>query len=234
MKFRMVLKSIREKVAKRSSMSYVKYLRSRGIQVGDGTYFQDPKFTEIDCTRPSLVTIGENCFFNKHVEFHTHDWVSHVFLHSGRDMVNSSGHITIGDNVAFGRHVIVLRNVTIGNDCFIGTNSIVTKSIPAGSVAVGNPARVIMSLEEYYVKRLAVREEEAFEFARSIVNRFNRKPIPADFREEFPLFVSGNEVDNYPELPIKFQLGPSYERYVHEHHAKYMSFMEFLLAAGIK
>lgn len=220
--------------ARRSSESYTRYLIRCGVSVGAGTYFQDPKYTEIDITRPSLVTIGRNCFFNKHVEFHTHDWVSHVFLHSGRDLINSSGPIIIGDNVAFGRHVTVLKNVTIGNNCFIGAHSLVTHSIPPNSIAAGTPARVIMTLDEYYRKRLDLREEEAFEYARSIKRRFGRKPVPADFREEFPLFVSGDEIDSYTELPIRFQLGPSYDRYVAEHKAKYESFESFLVAAGVK
>jgi acetyltransferase-like isoleucine patch superfamily enzyme len=219
--------------SRRSSAAYTKYLTDQGIKVGKGTYFQDPKYTEIDTTRPSLVTIGDNCFFNKHVEFHTHDWVSHVFIHSGREMVNSSGRITIGNNVAFGRHVTVLKGVTIGDNCFIGAHSVVTKSIPANSIAVGSPARVIMTLDEYYQRRLAVREQEAFDYARSIVERFGRRPEPRDFREEFPLFVSGNQVDQYPELPIRFQLGPTYDRYVQSHKAPYPDFESFLKAAGI-
>lgn len=228
-----IVNKIRQYNVRRSSTAYVCHLRECGISIGDGTYFQDPKYTEIDTTRPSLVTIGKNCFFNKHVEFHTHDWVSRVFLYSGRDMINSSGRISIGDNVAFGRHVTVLKDVAIGDNCFIGAHSLVTKSIPANSIAVGIPAKVIMTLEDYYQKRISLREEEAFEFARSIVERFARKPIPADFREEFPLFVSGNEVDKYPEIPIRFQLGPSYTRYVSQHKAPYSSFESFLNAAGI-
>ncbi len=228
-----IVRKIQQILVRRSSDTFTRYLTNNGVSIGDGTYFQDPKYTEIDLTRPSLVTIGKNCFFNKHVEFHTHDWVSHVFLHSGREMINSSGPIKIGNNVAFGRHVTVLKNVTIGDNCFIGAHSLVTHSIPSGSIAAGIPARVIMTLEEYYSKRLKVREEEAFIYARSIKERFGRNPVPADFREEFPLFVSGNEVDNYPEIPIRFQLGPSYQRYKAEHKAKYTSFESFLKAAGI-
>lgn len=228
-----IVNKIRNYSVRRSSAAFVRHLRKCGISVGDGTYFQDPKYTEIDTTRPSLVTIGKNCFFNKYVEFHTHDWVSHVFLHSGRDIINSSGRITIGDNVAFGRHVTVLKNVHIGDNCFIGAHSLVTKSIPANSIAAGIPAKVIMTLEDYYQKRINARKEEAFEYARSIVERFGRIPVPADFREEFPLFVSGNEVDKYPEIPIRFQLGPSYNRYVSQHKAPYSSFQSFLNAAGI-
>lgn len=217
----------------RSSDSYINYLRSKGIAIGEGTYIQAPFDTEIDETRPSLVTIGKNCFINNFFEIHTHDWVTHVFLHSGRDFVNSSGRVTIGNNVAFGRHVMVLKGVNIGDNCFIGANSVVSKDIPTNSIAVGCPAKVVMSLEDYYQKRLMLCEEEAFDYARSIKERYGRRPVPADFWEEFHLFVSGNEVENYPEIPIKRQLGPIYDRYIKDHKAKYSSFEEFLKAAGL-
>lgn len=51
--------------------------------------------------------------------------------------------ITIGDNVWIGAHVCVLPGVTIGNNCVIGAGSVVNKDIPEGTLAVGNPCRVI-------------------------------------------------------------------------------------------
>lgn len=226
-----IISKIKEIWRLRSSDSYIAYLRKKGISIGEGTYIQAPKHTDIDDTRPSLVTIGKNCFINKFFEIHTHDWVSHIFLHSGRELINSSGRVTIGNNVAFGRHVMVLKGVTIGDNCFIGAGSIVTKDIPSNSIAVGVPAKVVMSLEEYYQKRLTVRETEAFELAKSIVTRFGRMPQPSDFKEEFPLFVHGKDVDNFPDIPIKSQLGPMYSHYHKTHVAKYNSFEEFLKAA---
>ena len=54
--------------------------------------------------------------------------------------------ITIGDNVWIGGGAIVLPGVTIGDNCVIGAGSVVTQSVPANSVAVGNPCRVIREL----------------------------------------------------------------------------------------
>jgi acetyltransferase-like isoleucine patch superfamily enzyme len=51
--------------------------------------------------------------------------------------------INVGDDVWIGSHVVVLDGVTIGDHCIIGAGAVVTKDIPAWSVAVGNPARVI-------------------------------------------------------------------------------------------
>ena len=118
-----IITKIRYYYDRRSSESYIEYLRRKGIVIGEGTYIQDPLHTEIDDTRPSLITIGNDCFFNSFVEILSHDWVTHVFLRSERDFVNSSGRIIIGNNVAFGRHVMVLKGVTIGDNCFIGANS---------------------------------------------------------------------------------------------------------------
>lgn len=229
---RKLLNILKYNWVRRNNVAYINYLRSLGVKVGGGNSLRIKTFN-IDLTRPSLITIGNNCYFNENFTLQTHDWVTNVFLNSNRDFVNSSGRVTIGNNVSFGQNVMVLKGVTIGDNCFIGAGSIVTKDIPANSIAVGVPCKVVMSLEDYYKKRLVKCEIEALDYARSIQERFQRKPIPADFWEEFIWFVSGNEIDNYPDIPIKRQLGPFYERYVKEHKAKYRSFDEFLKAAGI-
>ncbi|MGC4894114.1 sugar O-acetyltransferase [Micromonospora sp. DT31] len=54
--------------------------------------------------------------------------------------------ITIGDNVWLGGGVIVLGGVTIGDDTVVGAGAVVTRDLPPGVVAVGNPARPIRSV----------------------------------------------------------------------------------------
>ena len=54
--------------------------------------------------------------------------------------------IKIGNNVFIGDNVTVLKGVTIGENAIIGSSSVVTKSIPANSIAVGNPAKVIKTV----------------------------------------------------------------------------------------
>jgi maltose O-acetyltransferase len=63
-----------------------------------------------------------------------------------RDKLEAAEPITIGDNVWLGGGVIVCPGVTIGDDSVIGAGSVVTRDIPPGVVAVGNPARVIRSV----------------------------------------------------------------------------------------
>lgn len=218
--------------AKRSAGAYCKWLRKKGISIGDGTYIA--KNASIDVTRPSLISIGCDCFLNQNVTLLSHDFVAGVFRKCGLRFLNSSGRVRIGNNVRFGQNVMVLKGVTIGDNCFIGAGSVVSKDIPANSVAVGVPARVVMTIEEYYQRRLQRCEEEALDYARSIQERFNRRPLIEEMTEEFIWFVSGNEVDKYPMLPIKHQLGPSFESYIVSHKSKYANFDDFLAAAGVK
>jgi len=56
--------------------------------------------------------------------------------------------ITIGDNVWLGGGVIVCPGVTIGDDTVVGAGAVVTRDLPAGVVAVGNPARVLREIGE--------------------------------------------------------------------------------------
>lgn len=60
-----------------------------------------------------------------------------------RDKVEGSAPITLEDNVWLGGGAIICPGVTIGKNSVIGAGAVVTKSIPANVVAVGNPARVI-------------------------------------------------------------------------------------------
>ena len=64
--------------------------------------------------------------------------------------------VRIGNNVWIGAGAVILPGITIGDDSVIGAGSIVTKDIPAGVVAVGNPCRVLRPISdrdrEYYYK----------------------------------------------------------------------------------
>ena len=92
-----------------------------------------------------------------------------------------------------------------------------------------------MSLEDYYIKRQSQCVNESLEYARSIKERFNRKPVLSDFWEEFPLFINVDNIDKYPDfLPvIKRQCGPSYESFITNHKSVFVSFEDFLNKAGI-
>lgn len=62
-------------------------------------------------------------------------------------LAGAAAPITIQDDVFIGLNSLILKGVTIGHDSVIGAGSVVTKDIPPGVVAAGNPARVVRELE---------------------------------------------------------------------------------------
>ncbi|HEV7727363.1 MAG TPA: sugar O-acetyltransferase [Modestobacter sp.] len=65
-----------------------------------------------------------------------------------RDKWEGSKPIVIEDNVWLGGGVIVCPGVTIGADTVVGAGSVITRDLPAGVVAVGNPARVVRQISQ--------------------------------------------------------------------------------------
>lgn len=94
---------------KRSQSNYIEYLRANGIAVGSHNTFRYPEHTNIDISRPWLVSIGDNCGFNDYFSIMTHDFMTRVFRELFDDFVPSSGRVTIGNNCTFGRNVLILR-----------------------------------------------------------------------------------------------------------------------------
>ena len=102
-------------------------------------------------TEPWLITIGKNCHITTGVAFITHDGGTLLFRDRIPDLEITKP-ITLGDNVYIGSYTIILPGVHIGNNCIIGAGAIVSKDIPDNSVAVGSPAKVIKSSDEYFEK----------------------------------------------------------------------------------
>src|SRR3954468_25000884 len=75
-----------------------------------------------------------------------------------RDKWEAARPITIADNVWLGGGVIVLPGVSIGENTVVGAGAVVTKDLPANVVAVGNPARVVRTIDESAARNEAVEE----------------------------------------------------------------------------
>lgn len=175
-----------------SGVEYVDYLRKQGIRIGENVNFRYPAHTEIDITRPCLIELGNDIDINDNFTILTHDFATFVFRGYFKDFVNSSGKVKIGNNVVFGRNVTILKGVTVGDNCVIGAGSILSKSIPPNSVAVGAPARVVCTLEEYYKKRKTLQRKEALEYGKELAlirGGVDQLKI-SDFTEEWVLFLS--------------------------------------------
>lgn len=178
-----------------SNESYIKYLRKHGIRVGRNVHFRNPANNCIDLNRPALIELGNNLDINENFTVLTHDFGTFVFREVYKDFVNCSGKVKIGNNIVFGRNVTILKGVTIGDNCIIGAGSIITHSIPDNSVAVGAPAKVICTLDEYYKKRKSLQVKEALEYGRELAayKGGTDKLEPGDFTEEWVLFLSKEE-----------------------------------------
>ena len=145
-------------------------------------------------------------------------------------LLTRRGGVNIGSNIYFGTNVIILKGVSIGDNCIIGAGSVVNRSIPANSVATGNPCKVVCSLDEYFEKRKQRGLAEAVEHVKAVRKRFGRDPFPCEMYEEFIYFVNGENARKYEELgiPIKSQLGPAYPYWLKRNESKFNSFEDFL------
>ena len=121
------------------------------LHVGED-FFANFNFTVLDC---APVRIGKQCFIGPNVSLLT---PVHPFLACDRNMRRAPNGekydyeyakpIIIGDNVWLAGGVTVCGGVTIGHDTVIGAGSVVTRDIPSGVLAAGNPCRVIRPLSE--------------------------------------------------------------------------------------
>ncbi|MBQ4037358.1 MAG: sugar O-acetyltransferase [Clostridia bacterium] len=146
-------------------------LKEMFAEIGEGCYFEPPLHISWG---------GRQCHFGKNVYANfnltlvddTHIYVGDNTMFAPNVVVASAGHPTnpalrnqrlqfnatvrIGKNCWIGAGAVIVPGVTIGDDVVIGAGSVVTRDIPSGVVAVGNPCRVIRKAggrdREYYFK----------------------------------------------------------------------------------
>ncbi|RYG41862.1 MAG: sugar O-acetyltransferase [Chitinophagaceae bacterium] len=122
------------------------------ITVGE-SFYANYNLTILDC---AAVTIGKNVMIAPNVSLFTAGHPVH-FEPRIRE-IEYALPITIGDNVWIGGNTVVNPGVVIGNNSVIGSGSVVTKDVPDNVVAAGNPCRVIREIREeergYYFRNL--------------------------------------------------------------------------------
>lgn len=112
------------------------------VFMGQGCFFNHYVYL-MDCAK---ITFGKKCFVGPFCGFYTALHPLEVTKrNAGFEMAQP---ITVGDNVWFGGNVIVLPGVKIGSNSVIGAGAVVTKDIPAGVLAYGNPCRVVREIVE--------------------------------------------------------------------------------------
>ncbi|MEW6673259.1 MAG: acyltransferase [Thermodesulfobacteriota bacterium] len=89
------------------------------------------------------ITIGDNCMLASNAYITDADW--HDIYN--RVSIGKTAPVRIEKNVWIGDSVIICKGVTIGENSIIGAGAIVVDSVPANSIAAGNPARVVKELD---------------------------------------------------------------------------------------
>jgi len=138
-------------------------LRDMFAEIGDDCYIEPPLHANFGAKH---VHFGKNVYanFNLTLVDDTHIYVGDGTMFGPNVVLATAGHpicpelrekglqynmpVHIGSNCWLGAGVIVLPGVTIGDNVVIGAGSVVTKDIPSGVVAVGNPCRVLRPVSE--------------------------------------------------------------------------------------
>jgi acetyltransferase-like isoleucine patch superfamily enzyme len=110
------------------------------VSIGDHTTIEGAHIaaTEIG----GKITIGKDCMLSYDIDIRNGD--SHPILTvEGKQRINYPADVIIGDKVWIGAHSSILKGVTIGSHCIIGTNTLVTSDFHNNQLIVGIPAKVI-------------------------------------------------------------------------------------------
>lgn len=127
------------------------------LVIGANTRIEE---AHVAVTEPgSRIEIGERCLFAYDIEIRNGDSHSIIDVQSGK-RINPPADVKIGDRVWIGMGAKVLKGVTLGDDSIVATSAVVTKSVPARSIAGGNPAKVIREGIRWEYERLQDRYKE--------------------------------------------------------------------------
>ncbi len=172
-----------------SNEGFIKHLAKQGVTCGKHTKFFDITRTSIDASRPWLLEIGDYCKIAPNVTILTHDYSRSVLRRVYGDIVAEAKKTVIGNNVFIGMNSIILMGTKIGDNVIIGAGSVVSGVIPSNCVAAGNPAKVIRTLDEHYKIRKEKYISEAKENALAFKKKYGRFPTIKEMESFFPLYL---------------------------------------------
>lgn len=141
---KLIRKSLRELWVKLILKYKVLILGLFGAKIGKGCYIYT-SLRNFDKIYTDMIEIGNNVTIAKGVILLCHD-MAKDYIHKKKHNNELVGRIKIGNNCFVGTNSIVLPNVKIGNNVIIGAGSIVSKDIKDNVVVAGNPAKIVKKL----------------------------------------------------------------------------------------
>lgn len=183
---------------------FVDTLRMEGFDIGKGTTFFSPNSIVIDHERPWMLHIGEYCKITRGVTILTHDYSRSVLRRKYGEMIGEAGEVIIGNNCFIGVNSIILMGSHIGENVIVGAGSVVSGKIPDNVVIAGNPARIIRSLDTHYEIRKSKQLREAIVYFKSYKLRYGKYPSRKNCGPFWQLFESRECIDyqNDPRLNL--------------------------------
>jgi maltose O-acetyltransferase len=127
------------------------YRRIWKIKIGKHTYISPKAY--IDHHKSYSVEIGDNCYITRDciILDHTQEKQGGPLKLWGEI---EYGNVKIGNNVFIGVKSVIMPGVTIGDNVIIGAMALVTNDIPSNVVAVGQPAKVIKTIDEVIKQKI--------------------------------------------------------------------------------
>jgi acetyltransferase-like isoleucine patch superfamily enzyme len=146
-----------------------------GVKVGEDCRIYTRNFG----SEPWLISIGSRVTVTSGVQFLTHDG-STWLMRDERGRRYRYAKVEVGNDVFIGINSIIMPGVRIGNKVIVGAGSVVTKSVPDGLIVAGNPARIIGRFADYEKKALTTFAHEL-----SLVGENTRDRIDSVVEREF-------------------------------------------------
>lgn len=123
------------------------WARRRGVTIGTGCRI----LSNVATAEPWLVAIGDRVTISSRVTLVTHDG-SGWLLNDDRGRRFRYAPIKIGSDVFIGAGVTIMPGVEIGDRVVVGAGSVVTRSIPGGTVVAGVPARPVSTWDDFIAR----------------------------------------------------------------------------------